>query len=300
MNRSLFFTLLILLLAVGGWYYLYFHTDKLKRSHTYYGYYSKVKGLQESAPVLLHGVKIGKVAAISLYDQHTIKVVFAIKKEHPLPEGSVAVITNGDISGTITVRLVPGESPQYIVSGSQLATATDTSMAEMFHEKISPILNNATFLLGIADTALINFHDMLMSGLGNRTRQEIDEFHTLMAQLATASGNVAGTVENLIPGIISADELLNDTQLQNNTFNALLDSTAIVSSRLSSIVWREKLDSLSQSMHNLRQAIQRVNSSDDKRHFRRMVEQLDTFSQAVKDFEKHPPGFSVFGGKKKK
>jgi phospholipid/cholesterol/gamma-HCH transport system substrate-binding protein len=62
----------------------------LTSDNTYYAVYSKVDGLSESAPVLVNGYNIGKVARIQLNqkDDNQLVVTMEIDKDYEVPENT--------------------------------------------------------------------------------------------------------------------------------------------------------------------------------------------------------------------
>lgn len=292
---------IFLAVCVAGYYY---YRANQKSSYHYYGYYDRIKGLQKSDPVLLNGVKIGKVTSVELHTREKIKVGFSIKKTFPIPEGSKAIIGNSTLSGSIQVRLEPGSSSRILPDGSELFTGTDTSIMEMFHEKISPVLNNAAFLLGIADSALIEFNHLITTGLAHRTREEIQQISTTLHQTSATSGDMLQQSPQWISLIRRIDSMTAEPLRMNSNINRSIDSVGTATHELNKIPFRKRADSLLLVLGQAGQQLQKTEegllSPSSRQQLSSIGKKLDTLRESLSALQEHPPGFSIFGKKKKK
>lgn len=145
MNKRTIIIITLIALLAGGFYYVINYTKLFSNTNNYYSSFTKISGLQESGPVLMHGVKIGKVTDIYLGKDRNLHVTFAIKEDILIPEGTFAKVINGDVSGTKAVKLYISDEKQNLAPGSYIPTVPDTTMLEMFNAKITPIIKGANF-----------------------------------------------------------------------------------------------------------------------------------------------------------
>ena len=79
----------------------------LRSSYTLYAFYQDSGGLESSAPVLMNGIKIGYVEAISLEPEALlpVEITLHIEKTYPLRTGSAAVLHSADLLGSKAIRI---------------------------------------------------------------------------------------------------------------------------------------------------------------------------------------------------
>lgn len=295
---------LILLLAVAGGIYYYVSYNKQQGYH-YYGIYDRVKGLQEADPVMLRGVKIGHVSGIRLRDDKKIQVDFWLKKDCPLPRGSKAVIGNTNLSGDNHVYIELGKSREILPKGSEIKASTDTSMMELFHEKISPVLDNARFLLGLVDTALVNFsQQVIVNGIGPNIRHAVEEAHTTLGNTEKISGDLLRESDHWLALFSSANTYNDKPRRLNQTINQSLDSFLLLTQSLKNIAFDSQTHQLHSSLQSIRSSFREIEgsfaSSESRQELSKINNQIDSLGKAAASLQQNPPVFSIFGKKKKK
>ncbi len=83
-----------------------------EKTERYYADFENVGGIARGARVLLSGVEIGSIEAITLVAPQQARLTLRIKESVRLPEGSVAMIEGSLISlGENPVQIVPGGGP---------------------------------------------------------------------------------------------------------------------------------------------------------------------------------------------
>jgi phospholipid/cholesterol/gamma-HCH transport system substrate-binding protein len=95
--------------------------------------FDSVSGLKDGAIVEIAGVKIGKVAGISLDDYRAV-VHLLIHQGVKIPDESIASIRTQGIIGDKYIKISPGGSDKYLKAGDQIR---DTESALDLEELIS-------------------------------------------------------------------------------------------------------------------------------------------------------------------
>lgn len=92
-----------------------------------------ISGLKEGAPVELAGVKIGKVASITLqHEDYEAEVELAINRDVKLHEDVIASIRTQGIIGDKFVKISPGGSEEYLQAGMAIEeTESAISLEEL-------------------------------------------------------------------------------------------------------------------------------------------------------------------------
>jgi phospholipid/cholesterol/gamma-HCH transport system substrate-binding protein len=294
------------IIVIGGWYLIKNYTQLLSKTIIYYGYFDNVRGLQGSSPIYLKGVKVGKVDDIDLSIHKRVKVAFAIDKNLQLPQGTVAIISSGDVNGSKSIRLELGTDKQIIPAEGKLATNFDSSMVESFHAKITPMLHNGKVLLKSTDTALRDFNTLIIGGLGHQTQQGIKRFYRVTENTTRTSGNAiqkVGEFNQSITNIENKTETLagKGDNLDKNIQNIEAKSgKAVEKTKLS-----DDLNDLGKSINQFSATIKSMRSNKaftDTVTYRNTSRSVDTFNRSIKGYSEDPPPLiQIFDfGKKKK
>ncbi len=94
-----------------------------------------ISGLKKGAPVELAGVKIGKVASITLHpEDYEAEVELAINRDVKLHEDVIASIRTQGIIGDKFVKISPGGSEEFLQAGM---TIEETESAISLEELVS-------------------------------------------------------------------------------------------------------------------------------------------------------------------
>lgn len=294
------------IIVIGGWYLIKNYTQLLSKTIIYYGYFDNVRGLQGSSPIYLKGVKVGKVDDIDLSIHKRVKVAFAIDKNLQLPQGTVAIISSGDVNGSKSIRLELGTDKQIIPAEGKLATNFDSSMVESFHAKITPMLHNGKVLLKSTDTALRDFNTLIIGGLGHQTQQGIKRFYRVTENTTLTSGNAIQKVGDFNQSITSMENKTEtlagngdniDKKIQNIETKS---GKAVEKTKLS-----DDLNDLGKSISQFSATIKNMRSNKtftDTVTYRNTSRSVDTFNRSIKGYSEDPPPLiQIFDfGKKKK
>lgn len=108
--------------------------DILLKSHGYRltGIFENVGGLQEGAEVRYRGFKVGKVNKV-LPDPTTTRVNFIIDSSVKIPADSALRIAFDGLIGQKYIELMPGESKEFVKSGSTLQGFSTLGMVDFLH-----------------------------------------------------------------------------------------------------------------------------------------------------------------------
>ncbi len=114
---------LFILLGIAALAYLAFQLGDVRflggQDYTVRAIFPSVTGLKEGAGVEIAGVKVGKVASISLHEGRAL-VTLRIRKEVVLVEDVIASVRTKGIIGDKYVQLAPGGSDRVIQAGGRI------------------------------------------------------------------------------------------------------------------------------------------------------------------------------------
>lgn len=83
--------------------------------------FGQIGGLAERAPVVISGVRIGKVTKIDLSDDMRAKVTFDVDQRLELPVDTSASIRTAGLLGNQFIELEPGAEDQLLAPGGEIA-----------------------------------------------------------------------------------------------------------------------------------------------------------------------------------
>lgn len=304
MKRGTIIIISSLLIIVGVLYYIIKYTQIFSNQTIYYGYFDKVSGLQSGSPILLHGVRVGRVKDVALNAQK-IKVTLSINEEMKIPEGSMATIVTGDISGAKAIKLILGKSDRSIPAEGFIATASDTTMIEMFNSKITPILSSSKFLLKSADTALVDFNYLLLyGGLGKKAQNEIRFFDKDLQGFANTGNELKKQADEFGRIVDQADKIFANPAQKNTDINNKINSGLKTTERLSKTPFSSNMQELIIAANKLGKTINKIGKENkilnDKSSYINTTNSIDTLNKSLKETMENPSGIQLIGGGKKK
>jgi phospholipid/cholesterol/gamma-HCH transport system substrate-binding protein len=185
-------------------------------SRIYYVQYENVGGLTESAHVFYSGYRIGFVSNISFTDdmQHLL-VRITSDGRLSLPRDARARIYSSDIMGTRAIRLIPGTSAGFHLSGDTLIADYEPDLIDDVKQYLLPLTSRAEGMMASMDSLIMVFQVMLdgdfrenfsntMKNISN-TVSSLDTLLTasdsrlnrIIDNLNSISGNIAGSHDDI-------------------------------------------------------------------------------------------------------
>ncbi len=261
-------SIILVTLAVFIWGYSFIKgRNLLKPASTYVVIYEKVGGLEQSAPVIVNGVKIGTVDDVRfLPDYRNIRVRLLIDHNYRIPLHSVAKIYSADLMGTRAIELMLSGSSEFHSSGDTLRSEIEPDLKEEINLQLIPLKLKAEELMGSIDSILViiqtvfneNFQQNFTSSFENiskaigsleRSMYAIDtiltdknsKFSLIMANLESITANFKNNNQEI-------------SQILNNV-NNITDS-------LSKAEIQQTITNLNQSLANANLILEKINSGE--------------------------------------
>ena len=129
-------------------------------------YLDDAQGLENSAPVVMNGVKIGYIHSIALRTEENppIKCELTIEKAYPIRSGSLAVIHSADLIGSKAVRIEPGTGPVFLKTGDTIRIVTEPDILTSVQEQLVPVMEKVGSLAVAMDTLATALKETVGSG----------------------------------------------------------------------------------------------------------------------------------------
>ena len=141
-----------LLVSIWGINYLK-GKNLLRKNYRVLVAYPESGGLEESAPVLLRGVKIGHVETINLdLNKEGVLVCLEIEKKYPLPMDSRAVLISADLLGSKAIRMEPGMGTALLSDDDTISGREEPGMLSALKTQAAPLMENVAALATSLDS----------------------------------------------------------------------------------------------------------------------------------------------------
>ncbi|MDY0314482.1 MAG: MlaD family protein [Bacteroidales bacterium] len=140
----------IVILAVAYWGFNFLKGISLFNSvNSYYVYYDRIEGLNESSHVTVNGYKVGQVGEIKLLPQDNYKLLVRIDidKNLAIPDSSIARIYSMDLMGTKGIELKFGNQTSYIKPNDFLIGEVEQSLKDEVSMQMLPVKQQAENLM---------------------------------------------------------------------------------------------------------------------------------------------------------
>ncbi|RYE23448.1 MAG: MCE family protein [Sphingobacteriales bacterium] len=281
--------------------------NKKRREYDYYAYFNDVAGLARSSQVQINGVRVGKITDVQITEDRRLKVIITTVEGVELPEGTIASLASGGLTGDKIVKLLPGKGPGILPDKATLVTNLDTSVLPM-SARIKPLMKTAKVMLRGSDSILRAFNLFMSSGLVANTandliylEKETKSFSLLSEKYNTQTGDLAKQIDDANRSTASAAKNFKDLSAKIKDAEQSTRNTAnkdLVSN----------VKQLQGNIQSLNKNLKKLNSADDrlgklvsdKKDYGDVSGSLGTLNANLQSTYDDPPGFTIFGSSKKK
>ena len=282
--------------------------DLFSHSKKIYAVFRNVDGLELSNTVSIKGLNVGNVYAIKATDKNIngILVTISMKQDVNIPKNSVASISSGLINSS-TIVINKGDASDYIQDGDTLSTVEKGSILNEFQSSPNPVISTLNSTLGSLDSLIQVVGSLFNPAVKNN-------FTAIIANLARSSASLQimlnDKTSSLAHSMVHLDSFTNNLASNNQRITGTLDNLEKTTSKLANAKIDETLQSAQATMNSLRDAINKVNSTDgtmglllnDKKLYLNLENTARSLNILLDDLRMHPKRYvniSVFGKKDK-
>ena len=278
--------------------------DVFSSENEYITYFDDVAGLQNSNPVTLNGVNVGRVMAVEIDENpEKVKVVLAINKKVNVTDQSYITLADDGLLGGKLIRLTIKKG-NILEDGQKIASVVEKGLMASAADQLSPTLSKVDSLLTTLQTTVASFSqtseflNYTLVSAGKTT----DGVNALLANnaknLAQTTKNTADLTANLKSLSLSLDQQLKPLLSKTNT---IADSVAAL--QLGQTVL--KLNATMQQLSLLAGDIEKGKGSVGKlmkdesmyMHLDKTAANLQALFADMKENPKRYVHFSLFGKK---
>jgi phospholipid/cholesterol/gamma-HCH transport system substrate-binding protein len=302
-----------ILLLIFGFNYL--KGKKLfKKERLIYASYSDVLGLSKSNPVVINGLRVGRVENLDGgRDMKRIVVTISLSKDIDIPSNSLGVI-NPNLLGSPSLEIQLGNATTYLKNGDSLLTTMSTGAFDEALKLINPVLYEVKTAVTSLDSVLHTVTGVFDADTKKNIRGVFANLNVTTASLAIStaslqqllnskSGALTGSLNNL-------DSFTANLKSNNERLSAILVNTQKASSKFAELDLKKTLDTLHSAIENFKEVAQKINSKNgslgllinDKQLYKNLESTTNKINILLDDIRVHPKryvNFSVFGKRDK-
>lgn len=176
--------------------------DIFSRNAEYYAVYDQVTGVQTASPILVKGVKIGTVSAITFDLARSDEVVlqFTIKRAYRIPTDSEAKIVSNSLMGSKAIEINFGTAATYFERGDTIRSGRDRDLMDMAGSELDFVKQKISQVTADLSRTLTDVSRLLEDNKANidGTLGHLNSLSGNMNDLlASESRNLKSTVDNL-------------------------------------------------------------------------------------------------------
>ena len=259
-------------------------------SNHYYLKYENVDGLVVSNGVFIKGYKVGQVRAIK-YDftqKESFVVDILMNQDIKLPEGTIAYLFDESMLGGKGINLVFSEETNYHTSGDTLTTDVQKGLMA----SLAGIVPSIQSTIDHADSLIVSANALINS---SEIQNSLTNFESITAELHKTSRSLNKMIDQEFPSVIS-------------NVNGICTDLKNVTSQLSSVQYKDIVESLDSTLVNLEEFTNRINSPNgslglllnDKTLYNNIDATVNSVNSLLIDFKDDPRRYLYPLGKKKK
>ena len=259
-------------------------------SNHYYLKYENVDGLVVSNGVFIKGYKVGQVRNIK-YDftqKESFIVDILMNQDIKLPKGTIAYLFDESMLGGKGINLIFSEGKEYHTSGDTLTTDIQKGLMASMADIVPSIQSTIKH----ADSLILSVNNLINS---SEIKQSLNNFETITTELNKTSRGLTKIINEQFPPIV-------------NDVNAICTDLKSMTGQLSSIQYKDIIESLDSTLVNLEEFTNRINSSDgslglllnDKSLYNDIDATVNSVNSLLIDFKDDPRRYLYPLGKKKK
>ncbi len=279
--------------------------DIFSRNVEYYAHYDKISGISSASPILIQGVKVGKVTEIVLNPSQSDKVVLklSLKRQYQIPNNSVAKIYSPGLMSSMAIGIDLGDSPIMLEKGDTIATEEEINLMDVASEKLMDV---TTQIAEISEelTKTLRSVNGLLDESGDNINATIANLNSISGRLSRLLATQSANIENAVEGISQLSTTLGENsenidQVINN-LNALSEELAQA----------EIGTSLGATLAELNTTLGKINSAEgsagkllnDEELYENLSAVSGSLNELIIDMQSNPKRyvhFSLFGSKNK-
>ncbi|RWU10163.1 MlaD family protein [Pedobacter chitinilyticus] len=276
-----------------------------------YAKYTQVDGLAVSKPVLINGYQIGRVAALELQPDATIKATLKINGKYEIPKNTIARLEGTDLLGSKAIVLTLGNDKNFAQDGDFLQTNVEKGLMETFQ----PVQKKAELIITKMDSILSSINTILNPNLQKNIDRSFTSIAGTLTSLESTSKKVdalVGSESSKLSSILSNVEAITANFKSNGArIDAVMKNLNTMTDKVAAINFETTVNNANKAIADLQGMISDLKNGkgtlgallNDRQMYDNLnnaSKNLDALMIDLKTNPKRYVHFSVFGGGNKK
>jgi len=276
-----------------------------------YAKYTHVDGLTVSKPILINGYQIGRVAALELQPDATIKATLKINGKYEIPKNSIARLEGTDLLGSKAIILTLGNDKNFAEDGDFLQTNVEKGLMETFQ----PVQKKAELMITKMDSILTSVNTILNPNLQKNIDKSFTSIAGTLGSLESTSKKVdalVGSESSKLSSILSNVEAITANFKNNGAkIDAVMNNLNTVTDKIAAVNFEQTVSNANKAMADLQGMLSDLKNGkgtlgallNDRQMYDNLnnaSKNLDALMIDLKANPKRYVHFSVFGGGNKK
>lgn len=281
---------------------------------TLFARYNNVNGLTASNPVVINGLQVGMIRAISNdKDMKELLVTIELNQQLNIPKNSVALIIPNPL-GNNKLEIKLGDDNALLKNNDTIATQVSKGIVDDVLQKVDPLLFEVKKAVSTLDTLLKSANTIFDKTAKNNIAEILTHLNQLSTSL-TSSGLAlekmmeaqTGSVTKSMNNIESFTENLSKN---NKSINRIITNLDKTSEKLSSVELQQTIVSIDSILSNLKTTVDKLNNDkgslglliNDPTLYKNITSTSNKLNILLDDIRVHPKRYvsvSMFGKKEK-
>jgi len=273
----------------------------LNATYTLHAYFEDSEGLENSASVLMKGIKVGYIEAIELQPEKPmpVHVILHIEKQYHLHRGATAILFSADLLGTRAIRLEPSGDDELLAHNDTIRSSTQDDLITSISSQVMPVMEQIGDLAESLDSVVMKLDHLLESEDPQEAMQNLSRISASLSASLRKGGSLYESFENL-------ESFTSMLESQEGEIASMTGHLNSISESLDSAGIDRIAEELLATSEAFRQVIEQVNSGEGSvgkllysdtlyTHLQNLVADLDSL---VVDLNENPGDyvhFSLFG-----
>ncbi|MEG1498544.1 MAG: MlaD family protein [Bacteroidales bacterium] len=230
----------------------------------YYAIYSKTGGVNVAGPVIINGMKVGRISKIEFVGEkdHRIKITLSILKKYSIYENSIASLETLGLLGGSGIVIYLSDSPQRMKPETYFKTKEVPGLME----QLGPLKEKAVEMLASLDSILKSVNMVL-------DHHTVENLSSSFASLSVSMQNIEGITtdaKDLLRGqkhnigdfIRNVDDISANLKSNNKQISNVIQNFSDISDTLAQANLAGTILNLNTTLFQAKQIVEKINKGE--------------------------------------
>jgi len=281
--------------------------------NTFYVLYDRVDQLNASNPILINGLKVGRVKELKLTNLKSGKVlaILQLDSKFEIPKDSKAKIISLDLLGQKGIEIIRSDSQKMAIDGDTLIPDIQRDLTEQLRIEILPVKNKAEELMGSLDDVVVVLKTIIEEGeLESSLKSAQSAFKSFAETMDGISNTGFGQINDILSNL---NELTTMLARDKDKIDKIIGNFETLSDSLSAANIVQTLDNANKAIVQLETVLKAINEGEgtvakllyEDGLYTEIDETLNDLQSLLSDVEENPGRYVhlsliKFGDRKKK